>query len=83
MLSMVIGLACHSVQFLIIYVYIPSEPFNDNGTLGSDIFSDTIGPDYIALALQAARAADPQAKLFINDFNIEGTGRSSPDDTLS
>lgn len=50
------------------------EPFNDDGTLQADVFLDTLGPDYISIALQAARNADPNAKLFINDFNIEGTG---------
>lgn len=33
------------------------------GTLGSDIFSQIIGPEYIAIALRAARAADPGVKL--------------------
>lgn len=51
-----------------------NEPLNDNGTLGSDIFSQVIGPEYIAIALRAARAADPDVKLYINDFNIEGPG---------
>jgi endo-1,4-beta-xylanase len=51
-----------------------NEPLNDNGTLASDVFLDTIGPAYIELALLAARAADPHAKLYINDFNIEGSG---------
>lgn len=54
-----------------------NEPFNDDGTLRSDVFLDTLGPEYISIALRAARAADPHAKLFINDYNIEGTGNKS------
>ncbi|KDR71506.1 hypothetical protein GALMADRAFT_281768 [Galerina marginata CBS 339.88] len=53
------------------------EPFNDDGTWRSDVFLNTIGPSYVAVALKAARAADPAAKLYINDYNIEGTGAKS------
>jgi len=51
-----------------------NEPFNDDGTFGSDVFLDTIGEAYIGIALRAARAADPAAKLYLNDFNLEGPG---------
>ncbi|GJJ13088.1 hypothetical protein Clacol_007338 [Clathrus columnatus] len=44
------------------------------GKLELTLFSEIIGPDYIEIALRAARAADPHAKLYINDFNIEGEG---------
>ncbi|KAI0819204.1 endo-1,4-beta xylanase [Trametes gibbosa] len=54
-----------------------NEAFNDDGTYRSDIFFDTLNTSYIPLALYAARAADPQAKLYINDFNIEGIGAKS------
>ena len=47
---------------------------NDDGSFRSDVFFNTLGTSYIATALRAARAADPNAKLYINDFNIEGPG---------
>ncbi len=48
-----------------------NEPFNGDGTLVSDIWEQALGPDYIADALRWAHEADPHAKLFINDYNIE------------
>jgi endo-1,4-beta-xylanase len=51
-----------------------NEPFNEDGTLRSDVFTQAMGNGYIADALRTARAADPSAKLYLNDFNIEGSG---------
>jgi hypothetical protein len=54
-----------------------NEAFNDDGTFRQDVFFNTTGTDYIKTALRAARAADPHAKLYINDFNIEGRSAKS------
>nr|6FHE_A Chain A, Synthetic construct [synthetic construct] len=48
-----------------------NEVFNDDGTLRNSAWYQIIGPDYIEEALRAAHEADPNAKLFINDYNIE------------
>ncbi len=55
-----------------------NEPFNEDGSLRQDVFSQAYGGSgYIAAALRAAHAADPSAKLYLNDYNIEGTGAKS------
>ena len=54
-----------------------NEPFNEDGTYRSDLWYNQLGVSYIADALTAAHAADPAAKLYINDYNIEATGAKS------
>lgn len=61
----------------VIYLYRLPEPFNDDGTYRQDVFYNTLNTNYISIALQAARAADPDAKLYINDYNVEGPGAKS------
>lgn len=53
-----------------------AEPLNDDGSFRQDVFFNILGSGYIATALRAARAADPAAKLYINEFNVEGLGTS-------
>jgi len=54
-----------------------NEPFNDNGTLRADVFDNAMGSGYIADAIRTAHNADPNAKLYLNDFNIEGENAKS------
>lgn len=56
---------------------LPAEPFNDDGTWRETMWFNTLNTTYIPLALHAARAADPHTKLYINEYNITGTGTSS------
>ncbi|WP_238014265.1 endo-1,4-beta-xylanase [Dactylosporangium sp. AC04546] len=54
-----------------------NEPFNEDGTYRATPFYNAMGSAYIATALRAARAADPDAKLYVNDYNTDGLGAKS------
>jgi GH35 family endo-1,4-beta-xylanase len=54
-----------------------NEAIDDSGQLRSTLWSKGIGPDYIEHAFRAARAADPDVKLFYNDYGIERSGRKA------
>lgn len=54
-----------------------NEPFNEDGTYRQTLWYNGLGAGYIAQALTAARAADPSARLYINDYNVEGVNAKS------
>lgn len=51
-----------------------NEALSDSGGYRDSPFYTTIGEYYIPIAFAAAAAADPDAKLYYNDYNIEYTG---------
>ncbi|MCX5561654.1 endo-1,4-beta-xylanase [Streptomyces sp. NBC_00038] len=54
-----------------------NETFNEDGSMRSSLWQDKLGTGYIANALRWAHAADPAAKLYINDYNIEADNAKS------
>lgn len=54
-----------------------NEAVGYDGTLRDSIWLRGIGPDYIDMAFQWAHEANPQARLFYNDYGGEGLGRKS------
>lgn len=54
-----------------------NEAVNDDGTLEGSIWLRGIGPDYIDLAFRWAHEANPEARLFYNDYDGEGLGKKS------
>src|SRR6266545_5003612 len=54
-----------------------NEAVNDDGTLRHSIWLDRLGPGYIADAFRWVHAADPTAKLYLNDYGAEWTNAKS------
>lgn len=54
-----------------------NEALDEDGALRDSLWLRRLGPGYLADAFRWARAADPDAKLFINDYAIEGINPKS------
>jgi len=48
-----------------------NEAFNDDGSMRTTLWTTKLGKDYIARAFQYAQQADPDCKLFYNDYGAE------------
>ena len=51
-----------------------NEVLDEDGTFRESLFYEALGADFIELAFRYAHEADPSAKLFINDYDIELAG---------
>ncbi len=54
-----------------------NEAIDDRGNPRETLWSQMIGPDYIEMAFRFAHEADPDAKLFYNDYNDESLNAKS------
>lgn len=54
-----------------------NEAIDDNTKYRSSIWLDALGPGYVSFAFRWAHEADPQAKLFYNDYGGEALGPKS------
>lgn len=61
------------------YYDVVNEMFEEDGSFRKTLWYNLMGEDYIAHALKTARKADPQAKLYLNEYNNESKGYAKAD----
>lgn len=56
---------------------VANEVIGDDANWRNSVFYEQLGEDFVAESLHMARAADPSASLFINDYSIDGINAKS------
>lgn len=56
---------------------VANEVIGDDANWRNSVFYEQLGEDFVAEALHMARDADPNARLFINDYSIDGINAKS------
>ena len=56
-----------------------NEMFNEDGSLRDTVWLRTLGPGYLERAIRKAHEVDPDAHLFLNEYNNEAAGHAKAD----